>query len=29
MVTGKRAIKENGDSIGFSENGDDITFIPV
>jgi len=29
MVTGKRAIKENGDSIGFSEIGDDITFIPV
>ena len=28
-VRGKLAVKVNGESIGFSENGDDITFIPV
>jgi hypothetical protein len=29
MTTGKLQLKVNGDSIGFSNNGDDIIFIPV
>ena len=29
MTTGKLQLKVNGDSIGFSKNGDDIIFIPA
>lgn len=29
MTTGKLQLKVNGDSIGFSNNGDDIIFIPA
>lgn len=29
MVTGKLSVKVNGEYIGFSQVGDDITFIPV